>query len=386
VNAPVGPVPTTHASAVAAATTPDALHWVVTLGDSYISGQGARWAGNASRAQFRVDALGPGAYLDGRSSRGGVPGCRRATQSVADLSGSGIRGRNLACSGARTFSAGTGRDFTPGVDTYSDGHGHVGQVRTLRRFAASHDVSDVVVLVGGNDFGFGAVLRQCVDAFLAAVQAHPRPCSQDPAVTRAISADRVAAVGAAIAASLRSIAAALTRGGHAAGTYRILALTYPAPLPPADALRYPQTLHARYLQGGCPFLNADATWAATTAVTAINDAVELGVRRSGVPNAGVLDLSEAFDGHRLCERGVGRLEETGLSSWRAPGAADRLEWVNGLTVAPGRLADSVHPNYWGMLAMRACVGLALQQPRHSGSHCVPVGDSADASSPRMALR
>jgi hypothetical protein len=225
-----------------------------------------------------------------------------------------------------------------------------------------------------------------VDAFLATVQAHLRPCSQDPAVTRAFSRDRVAAVGAAIATSLRSIAAALTRGGHAAGTYRILALTYPAPLPPADGLRYLQTLHARYLEGGCPFLNADATWAATNALTAINDAVELGVRRSRVRKAAVLDLSEAFDGHRFCERGVRQLEGTGLSSWRAPGASGRLEWVNGLTAAPGRLADSVYPNYWGMLAMRDCVRLALQRPRHTGSHCVPVGDSADASAPRMALR
>jgi hypothetical protein len=359
---------------------------VVTLGDSYISGQGARWAGNATRAH-RVDALGAGAYLDGRSSRGGQLGCRQAAQAVADLHGRGVRGKNLACSGARTFSTGTGRDFTPGVDTYSDGHGHVGQVTSLRRFARSHDVSAVVVLVGGNDFGFGAVVRQCVDAFLVTVGPHPRPCSQDAAVTNAFSPGRVAAVATATATSLRSISTALASVGRAPSTYRILALTYPAPLPPADAFRYPQTMRARYAEGGCPFLDADATWS-ITALAAINDAVELGVRRSGVPNATVVDLSHAFDGHRLCERGVGRLEETGLSSWRTPGAVGRLEWVNGLTVAPG-LAESLHPNYWGMLAQRACVRLALyqQQQRHTGaSRCVPLEVGAGASAPRMALR
>ena len=37
---------------------------VVTLGDSAISGEAGRWAGNTNQSPSRVDALGPTAYYD----------------------------------------------------------------------------------------------------------------------------------------------------------------------------------------------------------------------------------------------------------------------------------------------------------------------------------
>lgn len=240
--------------------------------------------------------------------------------------------------------------------------------------------------IGGNDFGFGPVLSRCVGRFLLTVQSEPRPCSQDPAVTSRFSVSRVTAVAGAIAGSLRRIWAAMRRAGHPAADYRLLVLTYPSPLPPAGALRYPETLAARF-NGGCPFFDADATWAAT-ALSAVNSAVRSGVRRSGLANASVLDLSGAFVGHRLCERGVRQLEETALSSWRDPGASDELEWVNQLALgtAPDRLQESVHPNYWGMLAQRACVRLALSTRNAAGNRCVSAAGHLSADAPVMALR
>jgi hypothetical protein len=337
---------------------------VVTIGDSYISGQGARWAGNTRRAERNVDALGSDAYFDAPSGGQRRPGCRRGDQSVAGLHIGSWRGENLACAGATTASL-------------------AGQVQSLRRFAASHDVSAVVMLIGGNDFDFGSVVSQCVDAFLRTVQSQPRHCSDDPATTSQFSADRVKAVGNAVGASLRGVAAAMKRAGLAAGSYRLVVLTYPSPLPPASELRYPQTLPARYTVGGCPFFDADATWAATEALGAINSAVRVGVHRSGVAGAEVLDMGSAFVGHRLCERGAGLLEETGLSSWREPGAATQLEWVNNLSL--GRLSEAVHPNYWGMLAQRACVRLALRRGVARSLRCIPAAGS-QSPVPRMTLR
>lgn len=358
--------------------------WVVTLGDSYISGEGARWAGNAKREWRRVDALGADAYIDGRFRTEQTPGCHRAEQSVADLHIVGTRGRNLACSGATTSSARSAMTFTPGVDTFADRRGHLGQVRQLRRFAQSHDVSTVVISIGGNDFGFGSVLTQCIGHFLLTVQSQPQPCSDDPAVTSHFAASRVGAVADALAVSLRRVSAAMKRAGDSAPEYRILVLTYPSPIPAANDLRYPETLHARFTVGGCPLFDADATWAAT-ALRAINTAVRSGVRRSHLANVSLLDLSEALVGHRLCERGVSQLEDTDLASWRDSGAVDRLEWVNKLNLAPGRFAESVHPNYWGMLAQRACVRLALQQVDARSSRCLPVPDQ-HADAPRVTLR
>jgi hypothetical protein len=43
--------------------------YIVTLGDSAISGEGGRWAGNANDDDEKTDALGPAAYFDG-----GFPG------------------------------------------------------------------------------------------------------------------------------------------------------------------------------------------------------------------------------------------------------------------------------------------------------------------------
>lgn len=258
-------------------------------------------------------------------------------------------------------------------------------MRQLRRFAAAHDVSAVVVAIGGNDFGFAPVLSQCIGQFLLTVRSHPQRCSDDPAITRHFAPSRVAAVSGAVAGSLRHVRAAMSRAGRAARTYRVLVLTYPAPIAPASDLRYPETFRARYTVGGCPFFNADATWAAT-ALAAVNSAVQAGVRRSGLANATVLDLSSAFVGHRLCEQGVGQLEESGLSSWRDPGAADRLEWVNKLSLSPARLPESVHPNYWGMLAQRACVRLALHSGPAKLRTCVGAGSQLRSGEPAMALR
>jgi hypothetical protein len=41
-----------------------------------------------------------------------------------------------------------------------------------------------------------------------------------------------------------------------------------------------------------------------------------------------MDLSSAFNGRRLCEKGVGLLEEEGLSNWKGAGAVNKSEWFN----------------------------------------------------------
>src|ERR1700704_6797873 len=38
--------------------------WVASLGDSYISGEAGRWAGNTNESSSKIDALGSTAYFD----------------------------------------------------------------------------------------------------------------------------------------------------------------------------------------------------------------------------------------------------------------------------------------------------------------------------------
>ena len=52
--------------------------WVVSVGDSYISGEAGRWAGNSNASESYVDALGPTAYDDNATGTGEqIPRCLR---------------------------------------------------------------------------------------------------------------------------------------------------------------------------------------------------------------------------------------------------------------------------------------------------------------------
>ncbi len=127
---------------------------VVTLGDSAISGEAGRWAGNTNGDPARVDALGPTAYWDTATGES-IRGCHRSKAAQAFIGG-GVLAYNLACSGARTTTGGTasGEDFKPGIDFYSAAQGRVGQDRALQSLAATRNVKAVVVMIGANDYGF----------------------------------------------------------------------------------------------------------------------------------------------------------------------------------------------------------------------------------------
>ena len=95
----------------------------------------------------------------------------------------------------------------------------------------------------------------------------------------------------------------------------------------------------------------------------MNGSVRNGAAQTGLGNLVVLDLQNALDGRRLCESGVGVLEEVGIASWTSPGAVDRTEWVSQIRTAttifgPYQLQEASHASYWGQLAMRNCLRLA----------------------------
>src|SRR3954466_2888244 len=136
---------------------------VVVVGDSYISGEAGRWAGNAS-SQSYVDALGSTAYYDNSANTGEtISGCHRSKSSESVIGG-GVVGKNLACSGAKaaTTPYASGSDFKPGLDFYDDGAGHIGQAKALQNFAATHNVKLVAISIGGNDYRFADIVQQCV--------------------------------------------------------------------------------------------------------------------------------------------------------------------------------------------------------------------------------
>ena len=174
-------------------------------------------------------------------------------------------------------------------------------------------------------------------------------------------------MGREIVGALARVTTAMRQAGYAEDDYRRIALSYPSPVAPGDRLRSSDANRARL---GCPIFARDASWADQVALPAINRTVTRAALLT-VPSFEVIDLSAAFDGHRLCEVGTARLSETSLSSWRTPGAVDRVEWVNQVyrSLAPRQVQESLHPNYWGSAAERACLRLALTGPVRALQSC-----------------
>ncbi|GAA3826464.1 hypothetical protein [Nocardioides panacisoli] len=365
--------------------------WVVSVGDSYISGEAGRWAGSSNDSSSRADALGSTAYYDNASGTGeSIERCHRSKSAEIHIGG-GVNSLNLACSGAETTTS-TGTYFKPGLDFYSGSAG-VGQAQALQTFAASHNVKMVVVSIGGNDFNFADIVTDCVEDFLASPSWWPDYCKDDSSVTSNFTSANISAVRSRIAAALTNVRTAMRNDGYADTQWTMLVQTYPSPIPNGSGFRYSQSGYTRQSTGGCGFWNADADWANGTALPTINSTVTGAITQAGISNAKVLNLSSTFNGRRLCESGVGLYEEVGLSSWQSAGAVDKTEWINQIRTvttccssSPYYIQESLHPNYWGQLAVRSCVRQAYNAGTPKGGTCVRTGTGLLNGEPRMTLQ
>ena len=365
--------------------------WVVTLGDSYISGEAGRWAGSSNDSSSRADALGPTAYFDNGSHRETIDRCHRSKSAEAYIGG-GVNGLNLACSGARTttYTDSNGR-FKPGLDFYNSG-GQQGQALMLQNFAATHNVKMVAVSIGGNDFNFADIVQTCVTDFLSSPEWWKDYCNDDSSVTSNFTAANVNAVKTKIATALTNVRTAMRNAGYADGSWTMLVQTYPSPIPNGSGFRYSESGFTRQSTGGCGFWNADANWANSTALPTINNTVTGAITQAGITNSRTLNLASAFNGRRLCENTVGLYEEKGIANWTSPGAVDQTEWVNQIRTvstccsnSPYYIQESLHPNYWAQLATRSCVRQAYNGGTPRGGSCTIAGTGLVNGEPRMVL-
>ncbi|MGC4944440.1 hypothetical protein [Kribbella sp. DT2] len=361
--------------------------YVVTVGDSYISGEAGRWAGSSNNSEAPADALGAHAYHDNAAGTGEqIAKCHRSKSAEAFIGG-GVGGANLACSGARTATS-NGDDFKPGLDFFDDGAGRLGQAKLLQQFATTHNVKQVVVSIGGNDFNFASIVQSCVTDFLLSPSWFPDYCKDDSSVVANFTAANVTAVQGRIATSFQNVRTAMRNAGYADDAWTLLVQTYPSPMPAGSGFRYGQTGYTRQNVGGCGFWNTDADWANATALTTINNSVRAAIGQSGLTNTRLLELQSTFNGRRLCEKTVGLYEEVGLTSWTQPTAVDKTEWVNQIrtvtTIGSNYfIQESIHPNYWGQLALRSCVRQSYLQNR--GGTCTIAGPGLVNGEPQMTL-
>jgi hypothetical protein len=365
---------------------------VVTLGDSAISGEAGRWAGNTNNSASRVDALGSTAYWD-TSTGEAIPGCHRSKAAQAHIGG-GVASANLACSGARTYTTGTGsgETFKPGIDFYSDASGRKGQALALQDYAKTHDVRAVDVMIGANNYGFAAIVERCVTNWITSPSWWKNYCSDDSDMTSRFTATRQAQETDNVRDALLRVREAMTKAGYSDSQYTIVAQTYWSPLPRGSGIRYAESGWSRQSVGGCGVWNRDADWANSTVVTAMSGSVRNGAANAALPNLVVLDLQDSLVGRRLCETGVGVLEEVGISTWQSPGAVDRTEWVSQIRTTstitgPYQLQEDGHASYWGQLAMRNCLRLAYNGGAVQGGRCVRAANGLTSrGEPQMTLQ
>jgi hypothetical protein len=366
---------------------------VVSVGDSYISGEAGRWAGNASSESY-VDAGGPTAYYDNASNTGEtIPGCHRSKSNETAI-GNGVVGKDLACSGAKTATQpySSGNDFKPGLDFYDDGAGHQGQAKMLQSYAATHNVKVVAVSIGGNDYNFSGIVTDCVEDFLYSPSWWPDYCKDDDVVTSEMTSSSVSAKTAAIKSAILNVNTAMRNAGYSSSQFTILVQDYPSPIPNGSGFRYSQSGYTRQSTGGCGFWNADADYANATLLPTIDNSVLNAAAQTALSNVKTLELRAAFNGRRLCENTVDRVDHTSYSSWNAPGAVDHIEWFQGIRTVTTAGSDyyvqeSLHPDYLAQLALRNCIRQAYNGGTPRGGTCKISSTGLDAKGePNMALQ
>jgi hypothetical protein len=317
---------------------------VVSLGDSYISGEGGRWAGNSPSADARgwggTDRACPGdacAYPDPDTVYIGgsdADGCHRSD--VAEIRSADLPGAtpvNLACSGASTANL---------LRAASGGHGQNGeptQDDQLAAVARDYDVRLVVVSVGGNDIGFAGIIADC---FLSYVSLHGCHGAEQAAVDA-----QLPAMTAGVAAAIDDIRAVLAAAGQQPGSYRLVLQSYPSPVPRADENRYSAGGTGRTVTGGCPVGDSDLNWAHDRFVPELGEALKAVAAQK---QAQFLDLRDAFQGREVCS------SASELVHGAPSGARD--EWVRStLSLAQGSVQEIMHPNAFGQRALGRCLAL-----------------------------
>ncbi len=321
--------------------TPTAL---VTMGDSYISGEGGRWSGNwessggnrggTDRAAYKRRGWW---YYDASRVYGATTsGCHRSDVAPAASTTVAVDARiNLACSGAVT------QNILRAANGGSGQHGEASQADQLAGVAATHDVEVIVLSIGGNDLGFADIILDCALEWYTSPSWWPNTCNGEQ---QANVNNRMAGAMAGVGAAIDEIEAVMAAAGDT--EYRLIVQSYPSPIPRGAEFRYSESGWSRWDTGGCPFWNVDANWARDSLVPQISANLHAVANAHGVE---FLDLSDALDGREVCS--------TSTSQGDGPNAEWARFLVTGLT--QGDAQESMHPNALGQRANGTCIDLVV---------------------------
>ncbi|MFF9199723.1 GDSL-type esterase/lipase family protein [Streptomyces sp. NPDC014779] len=321
---------------------------VVTMGDSYISGEAGRWQGNSlttSGSRSGTDRAWTGSTYDPSRVYGSTEanGCHRSDSAEVNSAGALTDERiNLACSGATTQNV--FRSVSGGV-SYK---GEAPQADRLAAVAASRDVKLIALSIGGNDLGFADIISTCATDYIVWYSY----CHDDQQA--AVDA-KIDGVMANVGKAVDEIRAVMSGAGYGASDYRIVLQSYPSPIPRATENRYSESGWSRTNTGGCPFWDLDSNWARDSLVPQIANRLKAVATAKG---AQFLDLRDMLQGREVCAKASKQVSST------VPASASTSEWARWIdqNQTQGPLQENMHPNYYGQLALGRCLALINARP------------------------
>ena len=338
--------------ASAASTLPTAI---VSLGDSFISGEAGRWLGNSiddsDGAWSGTDrACDPFGYCDPHRVYGDSydDGCDRSD--VAEIHEATTKvtvdkSINLACSGATTDAI---WDSFKGEDP---------QATQLARVATTHQVTAVVLSIGGNDLNVSGIMATCGKAFL---NPFGSPCTTDGSLQKQV-AKELPTVQAQIAKIIEYLRATMRSAGYTDSSYEFVLQGYPSTVPDGENVRYDEK-YDRYTTGGCPFYNVDLDWFRGQLTTEIDDML---AQTAADAKARYLDLRDTFAGRELCSKTTSQVDS------QHPVSLVTSEWSRFVSeYQQGIEQESLHPNAIGQAVLGRCLGLFINARELGTAYCL----------------
>lgn len=323
---------------------------IVSMGDSFISGEAGRWQGNslewwgdrdgtdrAARCYWwgcDYDAHRVyGSSYDNGCDRSDVAPIKNASISVSEKI-------NIACSGAQTANIWRA---TQGGQIYK---GEAPQADQLAPIASAKNVKLIVLTITANDLGFSDHVIDCTVAWFGG---YPPCWPQEQAEMQAA----MPGAQAGLRKSVDEIRAVMGGAGYSTSQYRLLLAGYASPVPHGFDMRYPEWSWDRWNLGGCPFWDADANWAKDWATPFINDNIKAIAAENGLQ---YIELRDSLNGREICHK------NSSLVNNVTPNSAVH-EWVRWLNTGccQGDAQESLHPNAFGQKGIGKCFSLIYAQ-------------------------
>jgi hypothetical protein len=325
---------------------------VVSLGDSFISGEAGRWNGNSLNLLGTRDGTDRAASCflifcsyDAARVYGSThaSGCHRSDVATIKSATISVNEKiNIACSGARSVNVWRA---SQGGQSFK---GEAPQADQLLTIAQQKNVKLVVLTILANDVGFADHVVNCALDWTLGLG----PCN--PAQNAALQADMPGAMNG-LRKSIDEIRAVMSAAGYSPSQWKFVVAGYSSPVPAAANVRYSGS--DRWWTGGCPFYDADFNWAKNVATPFIVDSMRQVAAEKGVQ---FLDVRDALNGHEVCHRNSALVGGSGPNSI----VHEWVRWVN-TGCCQGDAQESVHPNAFGQRAIGRC--LTLMYAKTSGN-------------------